>query len=136
MNFFDIIFWGFYKILDKTIYLHSESKEGYGPRQHAFFISFLFYGINLQTLFSFVCVTYFHRDINYALLILLVVTIFIMGYVIYFKRKRVERVITKTVSTNTGILYVCITLIYLIVSCYLMFIEGNYARYKLTGLTS
>jgi len=63
MNFSGMIFFGWYHILDKTIYAGGTKNETIGPKEHSFFITFLFHGINLWTILRFTIATHYKVDV-------------------------------------------------------------------------
>lgn len=127
MNLLDIVFFGWYHILDKTIYSSGTERGSIGPKEHSFFITFLFHGINLWTTLRFLTASYFEVDIPFYLSLSLAVVVFGVGYLFYYKR------IAETHSVNKvkAILFVLIALAYVAASVYLMFRVGDYVRYKL-----
>lgn len=131
MNIVDIFFWGWYKILDKTIYLYRTEQSGIGPKEHAFFIAFLLHGINVWSLFRYLSFEYFGLRMDWGILIGIMV--FGIGYLIYFRNKRLSKIVSGDINKFNTFLYIMLTLIYTIVSVYIMLELGNYIRYKLHG---
>jgi hypothetical protein len=134
MNPLDIIYFGWYHILDKTIYGLGFERGPMGPREHSFFVTFLVHGINVSTLLDFLLVKYFNVSTPLYLNLSIAVLIFAIGYLVYFKRRKASEIITKDVSTAKAILFVILSLVYVIVSVYLMIETAHYVRYRLTGL--
>lgn len=130
MNLSDIIFFGWYHILDKTIYSYGTEKGGIGPKEHSFFITFLFHGINLWSLLSYLVVKHFNADIPLYISLSIAIVVFLVGYFSFF-RKRASKIITHNVKIAKSILFVTIALIYVVVSVYLMFKTGDYVRHQL-----
>lgn len=135
MNISDIIFYGWYKILDKTIYSYGSRQGGFGPREHSFFITFLAHSINASTIFRYLLVKYFNVGLALHYSMFLAVIIFGIGYLLYFRANRANMVIDFRGSIVRLSVYVVVAMAYVAVSVYFMLIVGNYARYKLTGLT-
>lgn len=131
MNIIDIAFWGWYKILDKTVYLYRTEQGGIGPREHAFFIAFLLHGINVWSLFRYLSIEYFGTRIEWGILIGL--TVFVIGYFVYFRNRRWDKIASLDIGRFQAFLYIALTLAYTIVSVYIMLELGNYIRYKLHG---
>jgi cation transport ATPase len=129
MNLLEIIFFGWYHILDKTVYSLGANREGIGPKEHSFVITFLFHGMNLWTILRYLMVTYYSVSASLPLSLSLLVIVFVIGYFFFFKKA--SRIITSDVKNAKAILFVAIALAYVIVSVYLMFQVGNYARYQL-----
>ena len=90
--FFDLIFWGWYQMLDKTIY--SNNNDGsIGPKQHSFFISFLLHGINVWSIFRYMSIEYMGQRLGLYSGLSLAVTVFIIGYFLFIRNKRANAVI-------------------------------------------
>lgn len=97
-------------------------------KEHSFFISFLAHSINLWTLYSFVLAKYL--DITRSLypgLLILVVT-FVMGYLVYFRGGRAEKLIKREVTHGMLALNIVFAVSYVLVSVYLMIYVGDYVR--------
>lgn len=135
MNFLKIIYWGWYQILDKTIYLYGKSNGGFGIKEHAFFISFSLHMINLLTLARFVFIKYFEKTTDYYIPFIICISVFSFGYLKFIKNKKAEAVISSEIYLIKGILIILFTLIYSIVTVYLMIEVGNYIR-KAMGFES
>ena len=127
MNLSAIVFFGWYHILDKTIYSFDASKEGIGPKEHSFFITFLFHGINLWSFLSYLLAKYFSIDAPLYVSLSLGLTVFVVGYLSFFK-KRASDILTREVKNVKAVLFVIIALIYAVISVYLMFKVGDYVR--------
>jgi hypothetical protein len=127
MNIIDIIFWGWYHILDKTIYSYGTQDRLIGSREHSFFVSFLFHGINLYTILGYITTTYFGFHVPLFVSLSLAITVFILGYISFFK-KRANKILAYDVKTSKAIFYIAIALTYVILSIYFMFKVGNYVR--------
>lgn len=128
MIVFDSVFWGWYQILDKTLYSVGDNKSGIGPREHAFFIAFLLHGINLWTVLSLLLVPYLKemRTLYVGLFCLCVV--FAVGYYVYFKRARADVIISSRPGNLRIVFSLVISLAYSIISVYVMFTTGDYFR--------
>lgn len=131
MNIIDIFLFSWYNILDNTIYSRSASNQGISAKEHSFFIVFLLLGINIYSIFSYLFIRYFNFNINLYWALINALFVFIVGYLIYFKNKRLNRVVTMHVSHLKKILFIGISLIYTIASIYLMLRVGDYVRFKL-----
>lgn len=127
MNLSGIIFFGWYHILDKTIYSFGASRQGIGPKEHSFVITFLFHGINLWTILSYLSAKYFRADVPLYVGLFLGLAVFGVGYISFFK-KRASEILSLEVKNVTAILFVIIALIYVIVSVYLMLKVGTFVR--------
>ena len=134
MNPFDIVYFGWYQILDKTIYGLGFERGVIGPKEHSFFVTFLVHGINVSTLLDFLLVKYFNVSTPLYLNLSLAVLIFAVGYLVYFRRRKASEIITRNVGTAKAILFVILSLVYVVVSVYLMLETAHYIRYQLTGL--
>lgn len=122
-----IVFLGWYHILDKSIYSFGASREGIGPKEHSFFITFLFHGINLWTLLSYLLAKYFSVDTPLYVGLFLGLAVFAVGYLSFF-RKRASEILSHNVRNMKTILFAIIALAYVILSVYLMFKVGDYVR--------
>lgn len=129
----DTLFLGWYHILDKTIYSFGTEREGVGPREHSFYITFLFHGINLWSILRFVAAKYLRIDIPLYLSLTLAIIVFILGYFTYFKKGRANRILS--INSNNGMImfYVIVSLAYVIASAYLMLEVGDYVRLKMNS---
>jgi hypothetical protein len=130
MNLTDIIFFGWYHILDKTIYSMETERGSIGPKEHSFFITFLFHGINLWTLLSYVLAKYFSAGVPLYVGLSIGLVVFAVGYLFYYRRKA-DRVMTYSVKILKVIVLAIIALIYVAASVYLMFKVGDYVRHQL-----
>jgi hypothetical protein len=130
MGLTDIIFWGWYQMLDKTLYLYSTEKGGIGPREHSFFITFLIHGINAGTILRYLLVEYFHEVLSIYFSLPLGILIFTIGYLIYYKGNRINRVISRDVKNAMAVVFILVAVAYAIASVYFMFEVGDYVRSK------
>ncbi|WP_092098568.1 hypothetical protein [Pontibacter chinhatensis] len=130
-NLLDALFLGWYHILDKTIYSFGTEREGVGPREHSFFITFLFHGINVYSILSFVAVKYFEINLPLYPSLTLAIIIFILGYFTYFKKCRANWILS--INSNNGMIlfYAIVSLAYVIASGYFMLQVGDYVRLKM-----
>lgn len=131
MTLIDILFWGWYKILDKTVYLYGAHKGSTGPGTHSFFITFLFHGLNLTTILSSLFAKYFNATIPLALSLTLASLIFGIGYLVYFKGGRINKVISYKADITRALLFMFLSLAYAVASTYFMFHVGSYVRAKM-----
>lgn len=127
MNLSAIVFFGWYHILDKTIYSSGGSREGIGPKEHSFFITFLFHGINLWTILRYLLAKYLSMSAPLYASLFLALAVFIVGYLGFF-RKRATEILTQEVKNGKAIVFVVMALAYVVISVYLMFKVGDYAR--------
>lgn len=94
MIFIDYVFWGWYQILDKTIYSMKTKDSGIGPREHSFFITFLLHGINIWTALSYLLIEYSGSTVSLYVGLLIAVGVFTVGYFLFYKKKRGNSVIS------------------------------------------
>lgn len=127
MNLSAIVFFGWYHILDRTIYSNRAEREGIGAKEHSFFITFLFHGINIWTLISYLAAKYFHIVIPLHVSLSLGLVVFVVGYLRFFK-KRAGEILAQEVKSVEVILFVIIALVYVVISVYLLFKVGDYVR--------
>jgi hypothetical protein len=127
MNLSAIVFFGWYHILDKTVYSFGANREGIGPKEHSFFITFLFHGINLGTCLGYLLAKFYSAGVPLYVNLSLGLAVFVVGYLSFFK-KRASDILTRDIKNVKAILFVIIALTYVIVSVYLMFKVGNYVR--------
>ena len=128
MNFLYLIFWGWYRILDNTVYVYKKDYSAFGIREHAFFIAFLLHGINIWTLFRYTYMWYFGEMINVYLPYLIFISVFAYGYCKLLKTKKADAIITSEKSLLESILLILITLTYSFFTGYFMIEVGNYIR--------
>ena len=129
INLSDILFLGWYHILDKTIYSYGNQNRGIGPKEHSFFITFLFHGINVWTVLRYILGKYFDLHLPLYLSLSLAILIFVIGFIVYFRNKRADRVIRHNLKNVSVAVFVFVSLIYVIATGYLMLETGNYLRY-------
>src|SRR5689334_13283441 len=129
MNFSDMIFWGWLRIINNTVYLY-DKEEGSPivPREHSFFISFLFHDMNLWSALRFLFAKYLSTTVPLALSLTVSVLVFAAGYIIYFRQKRISKVTFYKPKTFVASLTVIASIAYAVVSVYLTFLAGNYVR--------
>lgn len=125
--FFDTIYFGWYKILKDTVYSYRTDNEGIDSKEHAFFISFLLHGINIWSLFRYFLMKYNGTMVNLYWGIAIALTVFGLGY-IYFFRKRISKLISSSFSMVKIVISICLTLIYSLITVYLMHQIGDYLR--------
>ena len=126
VNILDILFLGWYYILDKTIYSFGNESGSITPKEHSIFITFLFHGINVWTITSFVSTKYFDTQLSLYLSLLQVFLVIAVGYIIYLKRNRAGRVTSHETNISIIVFTVLASLIYVIVSFYLMIVVGDF----------
>lgn len=131
MIFIDYIFWGWYQILDKTIYSMKNEDQGIGPREHSFFITFLLHGINIWTALRYLSIEYSGRTVSLYGGLLIAVGVFTVGYFLFYKKKRANSVISADMNIFKGSISLFLTITYTVGTVYLMLETGNYIRYKL-----
>lgn len=134
MNVADLIFWGWYKILDNTIYINRTEDDGFGPREHSFLLAFLVHAINIWTFFRFIIAKYFLASVPLSLSVTLVIGVFAIGYLSYIRSGRWNKIVTYTTSTSKTILVVALCMTYAIVSVYFMIQAGYYVREHITPI--
>lgn len=127
MGLIDVLLWGWYQILNKTIYSYTHD-DSLGPRQHSFFITFLLHGINLFSISSFLVAKYFTATIPLAFSLVLAGLIYGIGYLIYFRGGRINKIISYNANVVRALLFIFLSLTYTIASVYFMFQAGNYVR--------
>jgi hypothetical protein len=131
MIFIDYVFWGWYQILDKTIYSMKTEDQGIGAREHSFFITFLLHGINIWTGLSYLFMEYMGEAIGLYSGLSIAVGVFAIGYLIFFRNKRANAVISSNMNVFKGSISLVLTIAYTVLTIYLMLETGNYIRYKL-----
>ncbi|MCH7403866.1 hypothetical protein ACFOUP_08840 [Belliella kenyensis] len=127
MNFINVIYLGWYHILDKTVYLYGRENDGFGLKEHAFCIAFLLHGINIWSLTRFILIKCFNMTSNLYLSLFILVSILLLGYFSFLKNKA-DNIIISEVSLFKGIVMIAITLVYSFITVYLMFEVGNQIR--------
>lgn len=133
MNLADVVFWGWYQILDKTVYLNSTGQRGIGPKEHSFFITFLLHGINAWTVIRYLFIKYFDGNVNLYFSLSIAIIVFFLGYLVYFRKGRANKVISSDVNNFKLLFFITVSLVYAVASVYFMLSVGNYVRYKLHG---
>lgn len=133
MIFFDIIFLGFYLIFNKIYGLKANENNGFGPIEHSFYISVAIHTMNIDTFWSYISVNYFHKDVSIYLSILILIIFSLLGYLFYYKQQRAETLINRRHTNGIRILYIFISLSYVVISAHLMITVGNFNREILTG---
>jgi hypothetical protein len=128
MSFLKIIYWGWYQILDNTIYLYGKSNGGFGIKEHALFISFSLHMINLWTIGRFLFIRYFEKTTDISIPLIICISVFTFGYIKFLKNKKADAVISADINLLKGILFILFTLVYSFVTVYLMIEVGNYIR--------
>lgn len=130
MILIDYVFWGWYQILDKTIYSLKTSNHGIGPKEHSFFISFLLQGINVWTVFRFVLFEYFEITIDIFGGLIIAFGVFAIGYFLFLKRMRSNEIISKEMNVFKGVISLVLTISYTVLTILLMLELSDYIRYK------
>lgn len=131
MIFIDYVFWGWHQILDKTIYSMKTEGDGIGPREHSFFITFLLHGINIWTAFRYLLIEYSGKTVGLYGGLLIAVGVFTIGYLLFYRKKRANAVISADMNVFKGSISLVLTIAYTIGTVYLMLETGNYIRNKL-----
>jgi hypothetical protein len=127
MNLSSIVFSGWFHILDKTIYSFGAEREGIGPKEHSFFITFLFHGMNLWTISRYLLAKYFAMSVPLYAGLSLGLAVLVVGYLSFF-RNRASEILSRNVKNVKVILFVVAALAYVVISVYLMFKVGDFVR--------
>lgn len=127
----DALFLGWYHILDKTIYSFGAEKEGVGPREHSFFITFLFHGINLYSILRFVAAKYLQLSIPLYLSLTLAIIVFILGYFTYFKKGRANWILGINPNNGMILFYAIVSMAYVVASGYVKLQVGDYVSLRM-----
>jgi hypothetical protein len=130
MNLFDIVFLGWYHILDNTIYSSRNEHDGIGPKEHSVFISFLCHGLNLWTAIRYLTARFFNAGIPIYASLTLFAIVFLTAYFFYYKTKA-NKVLDEKAKIVKIISFAILALIYAVVSVYLMFKVGDFVRHQL-----
>jgi hypothetical protein len=125
LNIFDVFYFGWYHILDKTIYALGMERGVLGPREHSFFVVFLIHGINTWTILDFILTMYVGYRIPLYVSLAMAVLIFVVGYFVYFKSDRANKIISTRVGSVKATLFVLISVAYVVLSVYFMLKVGN-----------
>ncbi len=131
MIFIDYVFWGWYQILDKTIYSMRNENGGVGPREHSFFITFLLHGINIWSGLRYFLIEYLDKTVGLYGGLFIAVGVFAIGYLLFYKNRRATAVISSDMSFLKASISLLLTVGYTVVTIYLMLETGNHVRYKL-----
>jgi hypothetical protein len=126
VNLSSIVFLGWFHILDKTIYSFDSSREGLGPKEHSFFVTFLFHGLNLYTLLSYALAKYLKVNPPLYVGLFVGLAVFAIGYFRFYRKKASE--LLRDAKNTTMFLLATLALAYVIGSVYLMFAVGDYVR--------
>ncbi|GAB4107645.1 hypothetical protein GCM10028791_00910 [Echinicola sediminis] len=130
MILIDYVFWGWYQILDKTIYSMKTKNDGIGPKEHSFFISFLLHGLNVWTGLSYWFFGYMGVSIGLYSGLLIALGVFAVGYIIFFLNKRADTVLASHMDVFKGSISFVLTIAYTVGTVWLMFEVDDYIRYK------
>lgn len=133
MIFFDIIFIGLYTILANLYKINSNSYNWFGPKEHAFYISIALHTINLQTIWSFISITYLHKPMNMYIFFIIVIGFILLGYHFYYKRERAIAILKKEYTGTLTLIYIFISILYIIITVYFMITNSNHNRETLTN---
>ena len=128
MVFLDVILLGWFNVLDKTIYQYKRRGMGIGPKEHAFFIAFLFHGLNLSNAIRFAVVKFSFTMIPLYFSFIIAIMTFVFGYVAYFRNKRVLKVMISDSNRKRLMLYTMIAILYSAFSVFLMLMVGDLIR--------
>ena len=119
--------------MDKTIYSYGTTQEGFGPKHHSLFLTFLFHGINIWTILRYLLWEHFNLRLSVYFSFALIIITVAIGYVLYSKKNRADRIMTYDGKTAKTILFILIAIIYAVVSVYGMIEVGNRIRFQFTG---
>ena len=117
--------------MDKTIYGLRFERGSIGPKEHSFVVTFLVHGINVSTILNYAMGKYFNVNTPLYLGLIFAILIFTIGYLVYFKSRRANKVIGYDVTNAKAAFFVILSLAYVVVSVYLMFEVDNYLRDRL-----
>lgn len=123
----DIIFIGWYHLLDKTIYTYKKDTIGIGPKEHSFFITFLFHGINVWKIVRFLMLKFYSTTVPLYVGLMIATAVFFTGYLFFYKR-RTENLVKIDMTGFQIFLTVAGALIYVIISVYGMLKVSDYIR--------
>jgi len=92
-----------------------EDDLGAGPKEHSFFITFLFHGINLSALVSYLGAKYFNVRVPLHVGLSIGLAVFTVGYLGFFRNKA-SKILTRDVKLRKIILLALIALAYAAIS--------------------
>jgi len=133
MNITDIIFLGWYRILDNTIFSYGSNSHIIGPREHSFFLTFFFHGLNIWSCLRYLLISYLQTSVPVYISLGLFIIFIVMGYLLYFKK--LQKVTTYNANIAKTILFIIAAISYAIVSVFLMIKVGDYERIQILLLT-
>jgi hypothetical protein len=128
MNVSDIVFWAWYQILSKTLYVNRIHDDGIGPKEHSFFITFLSHAINLWTILRLLLGRYLHVHMSLSASLVVFALSFVIGYISYMRGGRWNRIVTYNVSRIKALIFVFIAISYTVTSAWFMLKTGDYLR--------
>ena len=131
MFFFDIIIFGWYWLLKHSVYLTSDN-DSFGSKEHAMAISVIINGITIYNIISFISFRGFHYQINKWLIVGVTLLMLFGGYYAYIKKDRMVVLFSKTKIWKC--ISVIITVIYSVLTCYIMIVIGNMINQSLSTL--
>lgn len=98
-----------------------------GPKEHSFFVTFLFHGLNLYTLLSYALAKYLKVNPPLYVGLFVGLAVFAIGYYKFY-RKKASEFLNRDAKNTTMFLFATLALAYVIGSVYLMFAVGDYVR--------
>ena len=131
MNLVDVIFYGWYQVLDKTIYEYGNRNGSMGPKEHSWFITFFLHGINIWTVISYLSARFLAASVSHYFSLSIAILVLFAGYRIYIKKGRALAIINRRVTPGKVIFSVIVAIVYSTVSIYLLFVVGDYVRFRL-----
>lgn len=129
MILFEIIFIGILRFLEATIY-KNEDKETSFVFKHSLLITTLSIAINIQSILGLTLAYFLQLKLDFFLFIGLIIIFSLFVYIRIYKTGRAERIAKKDQTIQVKLIYSLVSLIYIILTVYLMIEAGNIIRSK------
>jgi hypothetical protein len=127
MMIFDILYYGTYIVLKNTIYVFKDRSETFGPKEHAFLLIFFVHSLNLFSFVSFVYFIYFNKYMNWWICLLIIGSVYSLGYLKYLSNGHVNSLITQHKNINKSIALI-VSITYIIVTILIVLKVGDLIR--------
>jgi hypothetical protein len=125
MKIFDLILVNFYKFL-KIIHLNIFSNNN-DVKLHAFILFSTIQSINMFSIIGILYFFAFSKVEPEVFVYIAFISPLIFNYIIYYKKKRFDKIISSELMNN-NIIHYLLTFVYVVVTIYLMNLVSNYIR--------
>lgn len=128
-----ILFVGFYNVFKYTIYSIKEDDKYFGAFQHSIFVAVFIHVINLFSLVRIITLKIFVKPANLWVILTMISVVGLFIYYKYYKKGWFKFLTEEKRSLQLNIFSSVLSLVYIVISVYMMLYVGDYIRSVLVG---